>query len=79
MDDILKSVVKLTKLCNEVPVNQELQSKKNILQVDQLEDHSTKKEVKKEVKSHCSQIFNQIVNVNKFVNPVDSKAFDELK
>jgi hypothetical protein len=79
MDEILKSVVKLTKLCNELPVNQELSSQKNILKVDLIEDKSQEKELKKACKNTSKKILDQTVEIHKYVNPVNSKVLDQMK
>ena len=72
MDDIIKSVVKLTKLCNQIPVDPKFQ--KNILNVEA--DDSSLVKAQKKASKH---MFDQIIDLNKFINPVNSKTLDEMK
>lgn len=72
MDDIIKSVVQLTKLCNQVPVDSKFEP--SILDVE-TEDKANAKAQKQAAK----KMFDQIVDLNKYINPVNSKALEEMK
>lgn len=79
---ILQTVVKLTKLVNQLPINSNLecaaQSKKGKLlntDFDQFESHE-KKVVTKLQKKLTSRVFDKIIDLNKYVNPVNKKVLD---
>ena len=78
MEEIIKSVVKLTKLTNSIDPNHNLAddpaiAKRSLLQISQddpLEPHK---------KRNAQKIFGQIIEVNKYVNPINSKTLEEMR
>ena len=82
MDDILKSVMKLTKLANQIEVNSNFrklskaEQKARILQIDDTKDAQQLSKIQKKA---VNKVFNQIIEVNKYVNPVNKKTLETMK
>ena len=80
MEDILKTTVRLTKLVNALPVNSGFdqdKTQKSILQgySEPVEDKSCHKVVKKS----GMKVFDELVKLNKYVNPSGKKEYEFQK
>jgi len=85
--EILQSIVKLTRLVNQLPVNQHLEKfqstteakKGKLLNTDFTEELDSKqKKAQKLQRKMTYRVFEKVVALNKYVNPVNKKVLDSL-
>ena len=83
MEDIVATVVALTKQVSALPVNSTLNVDKTMAKKTKLLDTdfstSDDKAIKKIQKKLCNKAFDKIIALSKYTNPVNAKTLESLK